>query len=409
MKRILSAYIPELSIGVFLIFSSSIGQTFFISLFSGEIRNEFSLSHGMFGIFYSAATLLSAIVFFWLGKLTDKFNLTFLGLVTLGALSGFAFLLSSAETIFLLFLSLLGLRLFGQSMLGHIAITAMGRWFSEKRGRALSIALLGHPIGEALLPSLIIYFLLQFTWRDIWLGIGIIIIIIFLPLVYWLGKYLKSRQLCRSNDSSLKSKNILNVSWNRSQVLKDLRFYQIIPGLLASPFIVTGVFFHQIHLVETKSWSIALFAYSYPFFALSVIGITFGTGWLVDRFSTIHLLRFFLLPLAFGLLLLASTDNTYVAPVFMILMGASSGAATIIISSIWVELYGINYLGSIRAMFFSMVVLSTSISPALMGLLLDKGVTLDAQFITFAIYIFICSISFGIITPNLLINRSPPS
>ena len=409
MKRILSAYIPELSIGVFLIFSSSIGQTFFISLFSGEIRNEFSLSHGMFGIFYSAATLLSAIVFFWLGKLTDKFNLTFLGLVTLGALSGFAFLLSSAETIFLLFLSLLGLRLFGQSMLGHIAITAMGRWFSEKRGRALSIALLGHPIGEALLPSLIIYFLLQFTWRDIWLGIGIIIIIIFLPLVYWLGKYLKSRQLCRSNDSSLKSKNILNVSWNRSQVLKDLRFYQIIPGLLASPFIVTGVFFHQIHLVETKSWSIALFAYSYPFFALSVIGITFGTGWLVDRFSTIHLLRFFLLPLAFGLLLLASTDNTYVAPVFMILMGASSGAATIIISSIWVELYGINYLGSIRAMCFSMVVLSTSISPALMGLLLDKGVTLNVQFIIFAIYIFFCSISFGIITPNLLITRSPPS
>ena len=409
MKRILSAYIPELSIGVFLIFSSSIGQTFFISLFSGEIRNEFSLSHGMFGIFYSAATLLSAIVFFWLGKLTDKFNLTFLGLVTLGALSGFAFLLSSAETILILFLSLLGLRLFGQSMLGHIAITAMGRWFFEKRGRALSIALLGHPIGEALLPSLIIYFLLQFTWRDIWLGIGIIIIIIFLPLVYWLGKYLKSRQLCRSNDSSLKSKNILNVSWNRSQVLKDLRFYQIIPGLLASPFIVTGVFFHQIHLVETKSWSIALFAYSYPFFALSVIGITFGTGWLVDRFSTIHLLRFFLLPLAFGLLLLASTDNTYVAPVFMILMGASSGAATIIISSIWVELYGINYLGSIRAMCFSMVVLSTSISPALMGLLLDKGVTLNVQFIIFAIYIFFCSISFGIITPNLLITRSPPS
>ena len=202
MKRILLASIPELSIGVFLIFSSSIGQTFFISLFSGEIRNEFSLSHGMFGIFYSAATLVSAIVFFWVGKLTDQFNLTFLGLVTLGALSGFAFLLSSAETILILFLSLLGLRLFGQSMLGHIAITAMARWFSEKRGRALSIALLGHPIGEALLPSLIIYFLLQFTWRDIWLGIGIIIITIIIPIVYWLGRYLKSLQSCRSNNSS---------------------------------------------------------------------------------------------------------------------------------------------------------------------------------------------------------------
>ena len=198
-------------------------------------------------------------------------------------------------------------------------------------------------------------------------------------------------------------------SWNRSQVLKDLRFYQVLPGLLASPFIVTGVFFHQIHLIETKSWSITLLASSYPFFALSVIGVTFGAGWIIDRFGTVHLLRFFLLPLAFGLFLIAVTDKAFAIPIFMILMGASAGSATIVISTLWVELYGINYLGSIRSMFFSMVVLATSISPALIGLLLDTGVTLEIQFIIFAIYIFICSIIFAILTPNLLIARSPPS
>ncbi len=409
IKRILIATTPEISLGVFLIFSSSIGQTFFISLFSGEIRNDFNLSHGTFGIFYSAATLTSAIVFFWLGKSTDQFNLTLLGLITLAGLSGFAFLISSAESLIILFLSLLGLRLFGQSMLGHIAVTAMARWFSKKRGRALSIALIGHPIGEALLPYLITLFLLQFTWREIWIGIGACIIIIFLPLVYWLGRHLKSQRSNSSNNSFYESKKILDVSWNRSQVLKDLRFYQIIPGLLASPFIVTGVFFHQIHLIETKSWSIELLAYSYPFFALSATGGTFLTGWIIDRFGTVHLLRFFLLPLALGLLLLASIDNIYVAPLFMILMGVSTGAATIIISALWVELYGIKYLGSIRSMFFSMVVLSTSISPALMGLLVDIGVTLEVQFFIFAIYIFISSIYFAILTPNLLIARSPPS
>ena len=42
-----------------------------------------------------------------------------------------------------------------------------------------------------------------------------------------------------------------------------------------------------------------------------------------------------------------------------------------------------------------------------MGFLLDIGVTLDVQFIIFAIYIFICSIGLGILTPNLLIGRSP--
>ena len=409
IKRILLATTPELSLGLFLIFSSSVGQTFFISLFSGEIRNAFNLSHGMFGILYSVATLTSAILFFWLGKLTDQLNLTVLGLITLGILSGFSFLLSSAETLLILFLSLLGLRLFGQSMISHIAVTAMARWFSKKRGRALSIALMGHPIGEALLPSLITFFLFQFTWREIWVGIGTCIIIVFLPLVYWLGRYLKSNNHDSSNIGLTKSNKKLIVSWNRSQVLKDLRFYKVLPGLLASPFIVTGVFFHQIHLIETKSWSITLLASSYPFFALSVIGVTFGAGWIIDRFSTVHLLRFFLLPLAFGLLLIVATDKAFAIPIFMILMGASAGSATIIISTLWVELYGINYLGSIRSMFFSMVVLATSISPALIGLLLDTGVTLEIQFIIFAIYIFICSIIFAILTPNLLIARSPPS
>ena len=408
IKRILLATSPELSLGIFLIFSSSIGQTFFISLFSGEIRSEFNLSHGMFGILYSVATLTSAIFFLWLGKFTDQFNLIVLGLITLVLLSGFSFLISSAESLLILFLSLLGLRLFGQSMISHIAVTAMARWFLKKKGRALSIALMGHPIGEALLPSIVTFFLFQFTWREIWIGVGTCIIIIFLPLVYWLGRYLKLQRLDLSN-SLPETKKKLNVSWNRSQVLKDLRFYLIIPGLLASPFMVTGVFFHQIHLIESKSWSMKLLASSYPFFALSVIWVTFVAGWVVDRFSTVHLLRFFLLPLAFGLLLVAFTDKTYAVPIFMFLMGASTGAATIVISTLWVELYGIDFLGSIRSMCFSLVVLSTSISPALIGLLIDTGITLEIQFIIFAFYIFICSIGFAILTPKLLIARSPPS
>ena len=409
IKRIIHTATPELSLGVFLVFSSSIGQTFFISLFSGEIRSEFNISHGIFGIIYSAATLSSAIVFFWLGKLADQFNLTLLGLITLGVLSGFSFLISSAETLLMLFLSLLGLRLFGQSMISHISVTAMARWFSKKRGQALSIALMGHPIGEALLPFFFTFFLLEFTWREIWMGISICIIIFFLPLVFWLGRQLKSERFNSSVSNRPEPKNFAKVSWNRSQVLRDIRFYQIIPGLLASPFIVTGFFFHQIHLIETKSWSISLLGSSYPLFALSVTGVTFASGWIVDRFSTVHLLRIFLLPLALGLMLIASTDSVFAFPLFMILVGASTGSATIVISALWAELYGIGYLGSIRSMCFSMVVLSTSISPALIGFLLDIGVTLEVQFIIFAIYVLVCSIGFAILTPNLLIARPPPS
>jgi len=44
-------------------FGSSVGQTYFISLFAGEIRTEFNLSHGRFGALYTAATIASAAVF----------------------------------------------------------------------------------------------------------------------------------------------------------------------------------------------------------------------------------------------------------------------------------------------------------------------------------------------------------
>ena len=108
-------------------------------------------------------------------------------------------------------------------------------------------------------------------------------------------------------------------------------------------------------------------------------------------------------------MLLASTDNTVALPISMLLIGASAGVATIVISALWVELYGIDYIGSIRSMCFSLVVLSTSISPAFMGLLLDIGVTLEVQFIILATYILICSIGFAVLTPNLLIFRTPPS
>lgn len=409
IRRIFLSSIPELSFGILLTFGSSVGQTFFISLFAGEIRSEFDLSHGVFGTFYSTATLISAISFFWLGKFTDQFNLRLLGAITLVALSSFAMLIANANNLVILFFSLYGLRLFGQSFLGHIAITAMAKWFSKERGRALSIASLGHSFGEALLPILVAFFLTLLTWREIWVVASLCIVLIFFPVLYWLDRSLQNREVDRSKKYLTKTKVVSQTSWNRSQVLKDFRFYLLMPGLLSSPFIITGVLFHQVHLVETKSWSLAMFASCYPLFALSTTLMTLVAGWMTDRFSAVYLLRFYLLPLGLGLVILASTDKTFAAPAFMILMGVSAGAATIIMSALWVELYGSDHLGSIRSMGFAMLVLSTSIGPGSMGLLIDIGVTLESQFTILAIYISICSISFAILTPSLLIFRSPPS
>ena len=60
-----------LGAGVLLTFMSSFGQTFFISIFGGHIREEFGLSHATWGGVYSLGTMASAFVMIWAGVLTD--------------------------------------------------------------------------------------------------------------------------------------------------------------------------------------------------------------------------------------------------------------------------------------------------------------------------------------------------
>ena len=60
-----------LGAGILLTFMPSFGQTFFISIFGGYIREEFGLSHATWGTICSLATLASAFVMIWAGVLTD--------------------------------------------------------------------------------------------------------------------------------------------------------------------------------------------------------------------------------------------------------------------------------------------------------------------------------------------------
>ena len=75
MKAFFSFDPKLLLYGFTIIFFASYGQTFFISIFNLEIRSLLNLSDGQFGLVYSLATLISAFILFWFGKLIDKIDL----------------------------------------------------------------------------------------------------------------------------------------------------------------------------------------------------------------------------------------------------------------------------------------------------------------------------------------------
>jgi MFS family permease len=398
---------PALGFGFLLAFGSSVGQTYFISLFAGEMRAELDLSHGDFGGLYTLATMASAGMLVWLGKFADRFDLVGLSILTLAILAGVALLMAGIQSALWLTIALFGLRLGGQGMLSHLAITAMGRWFTQQRGRALSVAMLGFPMGEALFPALVALLLGLLSWRQVWVGAALGLALFIMPMLLWLGRQVRQRGLDRPDPQLSQKEGKQTVSWSRQQVLRDGRFYGLLPGLLAPPFIITGVLFHQIHLVETKAWTLTEFTAFYPLYAGSATAVALGLGWLVDRYSASQILPFYLLPLGIGLSLLSISDELLVAGMFMALMGCTAGGATIVLGALWAELYGTVHLGAIRALAMALLVLATALAPGAMGWLIDLGISLDLQFRLLAVYTVVCSLGFGLLLPCLSRQRIP--
>jgi len=103
-----------LAAGALLAFMSSFGQTFFISIFSEQIRTEFGLTHAMWGGIYSLGTTASAIVMIWAGTLTDIFRTRSIGVIVFLLLGLACLAMAAVPSIIALPFIIFSLRLLGQ-------------------------------------------------------------------------------------------------------------------------------------------------------------------------------------------------------------------------------------------------------------------------------------------------------
>jgi len=360
-----------LGFGLACTIASNFGQTFFIALFGGHIRVDFGLSHAEFGALYSTATLISAAVILWAGRLIDRVDLRLYASVIIVGLALAAAGMAVAQTLITLGIALVGLRLFGQGLLRHTAVVSQARYFTHARGRAMSIVGLGFPIAEATFPALLLMILSVLNWREAWGWMALYIAIIHLPLVLWLLKGHGERHQDLQDRLATEDESLAALT-SRS-IATDWRFQLIVPASLMGPFMMTGLFFHQLAIAEAKGWSVELIAASFPAFAAAALVSSLVTGSLVDRFGPGRVLPFFVWPQVMALAVIATTNDPFSVPLYLALGGLTTGASTVLISAAWAETFGVRHLGKVRSLTSSLAVLSTAISPVWAGELLDRG------------------------------------
>ena len=274
--------------GFIFTFFSSFGQSFFLGLFNSSIRDALSITHGQFGSIFASATLLSSLVLVWIGKKIDDVNILKFASYVIIFLSISCFIFSKISSVIFLFIGIFLMRLAGQGLTTHTATTTISRYFEKNRGRALSTCWLGLSLAEFTMPVLIVFLLTFIEWRDIWISISILIIIILPVTTYSLVRNVK---LDSREDSSKKNETKRETKqWKRIEVLKDYRFYIICMTMLAMPWIATGTFVYQSFISTSKGWGPYVIAQSFMAYSIFSVITLFVSGFLIDKFSSRRLL-----------------------------------------------------------------------------------------------------------------------
>ena len=387
---------------------SSFGQTYFLSTFGEPIRAAFDLSAGDWGARYGLATALSAFALMAFGRRIDDMDLRRWTTIVLTALVAACLLMAWTPSALVLVLSLFGMRFVAQGLMGHTATTSMARYFETERGRALTISGLGFAFGFGVFPLLGVELQKWFDWRVVWVCLAGVAALFVLPLTRVLlrGQADRHRRWLASLEGGT-TRSAEGVSdgkqhWTRAEVLRDWRFFLLLPGTLACPFLMTGMIFFHEELALEKGWTKEYLAGSMFALALALYVTSIVMGAAVDRLGARRLVALTQLPLGLGLLALAGSDHPLTAILYLIGAGMTMGSMGPVVGSLWPILYGTRHLGGIRALVTACMVLATAGAPWFFGLLLDAGVHMTTIAQGGAVYIL-----FGSATLFLAVRAQP--
>ncbi len=366
MRQLIQAHPRYLGFGFLHYFFSSVGQTFFISLFVVGMTARMGWAEGTFAGIYSAVTLAAAFALPAIGTQVDRLRIRYVSttvalLVMLGCL-----VLGLTTNVYLLIPALFLVRLGGQGVLTLIGSTTTGRYFNEGRGKALSATMIGLSLAEVIIPSTAVYVMAQYGYGTVWLGMAALFGVVFLPAVWLLIRRYDNFQrgdTVAEEQAAADPAAAAQTSWTRGEVLSDRRFQLLIPVFIFLPFVFTGLVFNQSVIGEQRGYTAAWMAIGLSTYGVARVVALLSAGNLSDAHGPANLLRLAYLPMLLGLAILLLVKGDLSIPVFFALSGITAGVESVLMPALWAERYGPRFLGSIKSTVRFLVVIAAAAAP----------------------------------------------
>lgn len=351
-------------VGLSLAFGTVVIATF--GLFMMAMSREFGWGMGQTAGLLSVAALAQAPLSPLVGRLLDRVGVRRVvvpGIVLYGA-SVMALSLANGSTVQLYALyALVGATSSLVTMLPYSKIVSA--WFSRQRGTMLSAySVLAAVLGSAV-PQVARRLIDHLGWREAYLGLGLAVIVIGLPVMLLL-----LREPDRGNHGRA-APPPLAVGMSAREVWRSSVFWRIVLAIGLCSLAIQSVYAHLVPLLVERGLTRALATNALSLYALASISAQLAIGYLLDR-SRSPLAISPLIGLSIvGLAVLYGAQSAAVALVGGMVLGSSVGVELSLAKFLHARYFGNRAFGQVFGVQFLFIGLSAAVAPLAMGLLHD--------------------------------------
>jgi MFS family permease len=337
-------------------------NVFATGIFIKPISQELGFGRGDIATAIGISSVMTAVASPFFGRLIDRY-----GVRTPLAVSIILFALATAAmsllpaSVFGLYamFALTGLFAIGQTPGSYSKVVAA--WFDRQRGFALGIVLAGVGMGTIVLPMICKTLIGTFGWREAYLGLaGLIILLALLPVLAFV------REPTRVLAGNL-SPNVTLPGVSMTEAARDRRFWYMIVSFFLAVVAINGSLVHVAPMLTDRGMSLSDAVAIISSSGIALIVGRLLAGWIIDRVFAPYVAVFFLVCPMAGLLILALQPAAVSPLVGVLLLGLGIGGETDLLSYMVSRYFGLAKFGTIYGWIFTAALAGNAVGSSILG------------------------------------------
>jgi len=356
------------SIGLFFHFGSLLVNAF--GLFLTTLCDQFHWSREQVSFAFSLALVAAMLTMPLTGWLTDRFGSRCPILVCMmlfgASYASLSFLTPHLWHLYAVFI-ILGLVGPGTSAVPHASL--ISRWFTERRGLALGLAMSGTAIGGVIWPVATRALMDQFGWRNAYAISGGAVLLVAVPLLLLLLKE-RSAPVRSSRQSGA---NGATDGLTRAEALRGSLLWLLLFAFFIISMSIHACMIHLVPMLTDRGMTPDGAALAATMFGGAGMVGRLGMGYLLDLLPAERIPAIAFSVVAAGIFLLSAGVTGASAYAAATLVGFGYGSESATIPYLVGRYFGLRSFGEIYSYLFITVPLGGALGPLLMGAAFDRN------------------------------------